>query len=276
MLPAYLSLFLGLDDGAAGAEADATVGLGQALRVGAFVAAGFLAVFGAAWLLLAAGLRAFVTVVPWGALVVGAGVLGLGLWLLSGRPLPIRLPTPGRAADGRSGGAIFVFGLGYAIASLSCTLPVFLAVVAGTATRLSLGSGLAVFGAYALGMALPLLALTVALAVGRDTLMRHARRLGFFVNRLAGVLLVVAGVYIVAYWGSELAGVSAGPLAAVILAVERASSGLTELMSGRPLLWGLAFAAVVALTVALSRRARDRRLVRTGREVEAHDDATES
>lgn len=260
MLPAYLSFFLGLDDGA-GRE----VGAGQALRVGVAVAAGFIVVFGLAWVLLAAGIRAMITVVPWIALVVGAVVLVLGVWMLSGRPLPIRLPTPGRAADGRSTGAIFVFGLAYAVASLSCTLPVFLAVVAGTATRLSLGSGLAVFGAYAVGMALPLLALTVALAVGRDTLVRRARGLGRVVNRVAGGLLLVAGVYIVLYWGAELSGLTGGPLATAVLAVERMSSRLTMLIGDRPIASGLVFAGVLGLTVGMSvlgrRRAHRRETV---------------
>jgi cytochrome c-type biogenesis protein len=223
------------------------------LRVGATVVVGFLLVFGTAWVLMAAGIRAMIAVVPWAALVVGGVVLGLGVWMLSGRPLPIRLPRPGRAAEGRSTGAILLFGLGYAIASLSCTLPVFLAVVAGTATRSSLGSGLAVFAVYAVGMALPLLAVTVALALGRDSLVAHARGLGRVVNRLAGMLLLVAGLYVVAYWTILLAGVDGGFLDPAIVGVERASSQLTMLIGDRPVLWGVAFAAVVALGVAANR-----------------------
>jgi cytochrome c-type biogenesis protein len=254
MLPAYLSFFLGLsgaEDGAA-----RTVGAGQALRVGATVAAGFLLVFGLAWILLATGLRVLISVMPWAALLVGTAVLALGVWLLTGRPMPIRLPTPGRAAGGRSTSAIFLFGLGYAVASLSCTLPVFLAVVAGTATRQSLGSGLAVFGVYAVGMALPLLALTVALAVGRDAFVLRARTLGRVVNRLAGVMLVAAGLYVVAYWGTELAGVTGGPLASVIVGVERLAAHFARVIGGWPVLSGLVLAAVVALAVAASWWAR--------------------
>ena len=255
MLPAYLSFFLGLDAGHARGDggSDGAAGAGQALRVGATVVVGFLLVFGAAWLLVAAGIRATIAVVPWAALVVGGVVLGLGVWMLSGRPLPIRLPTPGRAADGRSTGAILLFGLGYATASLSCTLPVFLAVVAGTATRSSVGSGLAVFGVYAVGMALPLLAVTVALALGRDSLVARARGLGRVVNRLAGVLLVIAGLYVLAYWTILLAGVDGGFLDTAIVGVERASSHLTMLIADRPVRWGVALAAIVGLGVAGNR-----------------------
>ena len=256
MLPAYLSFFLGLEQGDPAERP--LVGIGHSLRVGLTVTAGFLVVFGLAWALLAAGIRAMITVVPWAALVVGVVVAALGLWMLSGRPLPVRLPTAGRAAEGRSTGAMLLFGLGYAIASLSGTLPVFLAVVAGTATRSSLGSGLAVFVVYSLGMALPLLALTLALAMGRDAVVARVRALGRVLHRLAGGLLLVAGSYVVAYWGTELAGVTGGRLVESVLAVERGSAHLARLIGQRPLEWGVGLAAVVALTLGVSARARRR------------------
>lgn len=205
-------------------------------------------VFGAAGLLLSAGARALTTVIPWAALVVGAAVAALGVWLLTGRTLRVALPSPARAGQGRSGGAVFVFGLAYAVASLSCTLPVFLAVVAGTVSSRGVTPTLAVFGVYAVGMALPLLTLTVGLALGRDALVRRARAAGRHTNRIAGGLLAVAGAYIVAFWVIELAGITGGPVPAAVLLVERASGALTSLIGDRPVLWGGAFAAVVLVS----------------------------
>lgn len=255
MLPAYLSFFVGL-----GGDAPATrgVALAQALRVGLIVAAGFLAVFGGAWVALALGVRAVIDVVPWAALVVGVGVAGLGVWLLAGRELPVRLPTPGRAADGRSTGAVLTFGVGYAVASLSCTLPVFLTLVVGTATQQSVGSALALFGVYAVGMALPLLAVTVGLAVGRDSLVRHMRRLSQYVNRVAGGLLLLAGLYVVAFWAGELAGVTGGPLSPVIGWVEGLSAELSTAFSEQPAVVGGVSAALVVVAVLLAWWARRR------------------
>lgn len=261
MLPAYLSFFVGLGDDA---PVTRGVALTQALRVGSTVAVGFLAVFGAAWLLLAFGVRAVIDVVPWAAVVVGAGVAGLGAWLLAGRELPIRLPAPGRAGEGRSTGAVLVFGIGYAVASLSCTLPVFLTLVVGTATQQDVGSALALFGVYAVGMALPLLAVTVGLAVGRDALVRRVRRLAPYVSRVAGALLLAAGVYIVVFWVTELAGASAGPLEGVIGGVERLSGELSTILSEQPAAAGGVSAAVVAVAALGTwwrrRRGRDDRV----------------
>ena len=48
-------------------------------------------------------------------------------------------------------GSIFLFGVSYAIASISCTLPIFLVVVFGTLSRTNFVSGLATFVAYGWG-----------------------------------------------------------------------------------------------------------------------------
>lgn len=168
MLPAYLSFFLGIED--ATQRVDRAAAVSRALWVGVVVSAGFVTVFGVAGLVLSTGARVLTSALPWAALMVGAAVIGVGGWLLTGRGLRTMVPAPGRAVQGRSPGAVFMFGVAYAVASLSCTLPVFLAVVAGTATNLGAMSTLIVFGVYAAGMTLPLLALTVGLAFGRDAL----------------------------------------------------------------------------------------------------------
>ena len=256
MLPAYLSFFLGVSD--ADSASGRTAAVTRALRVGMTVAAGFALVFAVAGLVLTLGARTLTTALPWAALVVGMSVALLGMWLLTGRAMPVRLPAPARAGDTRSGGAVFVFGLGYAVASLSCTLPVFLAVVAGTATRQSVGSALAVFGVYAVGMALPLLAVTVALALGRDTLVQRVRGLGRHTNRVGGGLLLLAGAYVVLFWATELTGVTSGPARSLVLGVELISARLTTLIGERPLLFAVVFSVVVAAALAIRLHAYQR------------------
>ena len=71
MLPAYLSYFMGLDDGEAGSGSPAL----RAVQVGAVVSAGFLLVFGLAGILITLGVRAVVDALPWIAMLVGLGVM---------------------------------------------------------------------------------------------------------------------------------------------------------------------------------------------------------
>ncbi|MDP8958895.1 MAG: cytochrome c biogenesis protein CcdA [Actinomycetota bacterium] len=244
MLPAYLSYFLGLDQPD---EPRGRTTVGRALVIGSVVSAGFLAVFGVVGILVTLGLGRVITLVPWAALLIGAGLVLLGLAMLAGYQPVARLPKLGGGA--RSG--VFVFGVAYAVASLSCTLPVFLTVVAGTITRLDFLSGLATFLVYGLGMSLVLMSVTLALALGKRSLVGWLRRSAPYVNRLAGIILVVAGAYIVFFWATNL---SRGPtsLSDPVVFVDRISSFLTELMGGSPLLWGVLLGALVVVAVVYS------------------------
>jgi cytochrome c-type biogenesis protein len=196
MLPAYLSFFLGLE----GAEADARADVIRALTVGATMTAGFLVVFGLLGIVLDGFISSIESWLPWITIVLGLGLLPFGVMLLRGRSLNLRLPLPTRGAQDRQLLSVFVFGVSYALVSLSCTIPLFIAVVSTTFTSANFVSGMATFLAYALGMGVVLIALTVALALARQSLVRSVRRILPYVYQVSGVLLLVAGVY-VAYYG---------------------------------------------------------------------------
>jgi cytochrome c-type biogenesis protein len=243
MLPAYLSYFLGLEE-----DAEVTAGSSavRAVQVGAVVSAGFLLVFGLAGILLTLGVRAVVDALPWIAMVVGVGVIGLGVALLSGRELRVRLPMTDRAGDGRGNAGVFWFGVSYAVASLSCTLPVFLVVVAGTIPQLGLLAGIATFLVYGLGMSTLLLLVTLAVAFGKRTLLTRLRRASHHVNRAAGAILVLAGGYIVFFWATTLAGDGTAQPTAVRW-MEQLSSRATNAVADAPA--AVSAAALVALAI---------------------------
>ena len=211
MLPAYLSYFLGLDStgtgtGAEGPEAgdDPTAGVGQALRVGLAVSAGFLAVFALAGLAVELTSLPVYENMPWISLVIGVALLALGIAMLFGFELLVRLPKLDRGGRERTVRSMFVFGVSYAIASIGCTLPTFLVAVSGTMDRGSVADGLVVFGVYALGMTLVLLALTVAIALARTSIVRFLRSSRAYIGRVSGGLVALAGAYVVHYGWLEL------------------------------------------------------------------------
>lgn len=202
MLPAYLSWYLEGDTSSPGETTAATLAdrLGRAWLVGGTVSLGFLVVFGITGTLITAGIRGFIDYVPWAAMIIGAALTLLGVALLAGRDLTVALPKPQAGTGSRQLRSMLAFGASYAVASLSCTLPVFLAVVASTFTRSNTASGIATFIAYAVGMSVVLLIVTIALALAEHSLISRIRGLTRHVNRAAGALLVVAGGYIVYYW----------------------------------------------------------------------------
>ena len=246
MLPAYLSYFMGLEDD----QASRGRAMRSALTVGVVVSTGFLVVFGLAGLLITAGFRFVIGAIPWFAVVVGVGIVALGIALLLGRELTVGLPKAHRAASGRGYRSVFLFGVSYAVASLSCTLPVFLTVVAAQVTRGSFVSGVATFVSYASGMALVLMAITVALAVGKRSLVARLKGAGRSIGRVSGVILVATGSYIVWFW---IVSIRSGPQsladAGPFQFVEGLSQTVQNAVAQAPLLWGLGLAGIVAIAV---------------------------
>lgn len=200
MLPAYLSYFLGLED----SSADAGTSLFRALAVAGTVSAGFLSVFAVVGVLITEFSLSLERFLPWLTIVIGVGLVGLGVAMLRGFEPTVALPKLDKGTDSRQLSSMFLFGVSYAVASLSCTIGVFLTTVSVTFTRRDFASGLQVFLAYALGMAVVLAFLTMALALAKQSLVRHLRRALPYVHRVSGGLLVVAGAYLAYYGWFEL------------------------------------------------------------------------
>jgi cytochrome c biogenesis protein CcdA len=195
MLPAYLSLFLGADHKSGGANA-----VLRALAVSAALTAGFVAVFGLFGIAITPLALSVEEHLPWVTIVIGVGLVGLGVALLTGRQPTLRIPKLQRGGTDGTLPSMFVFGVSYATASLSCTVGPFLAVTTTTFRSANFVSGVAAFVVYALGMGLVIGVLTVALSVARQSVVQRFRSMLPKINRVAGGLIVLAGLY-VAYYG---------------------------------------------------------------------------
>ena len=203
MLPAYLSYFLGLENASdMDHRTDATVF--RALAVGTSMTAGFVVVFAVLGLILDPVLSSIVDKLPWLTILLGIVLVILGIRTLTGREITIGLPKIAKGPEGRELGSVFVFGISYALVSLSCTLSLFIAAISTVIDQENLVVGLGAFVAYALGMGLVLIVLTLAIALARQGIVRGMRGVLPYVGRIAGGLLVVAGLYVTYYGWYEL------------------------------------------------------------------------
>lgn len=204
MLPAFLAYYVGVtrDD-----QPGSVLGkLALGLRTGAAVSAGFVAVFTVVGLLVAAGLRFLIGAVPWFAVVIGVVLVLLGLLLAFGGQLPIRLNANRLMRSGDGPRSMMTFGAAYAVASLSCTLAILLAVIGSTLASSSALLLLGVFAAYGAGATTILLLLTVSTALASGALERGLRRVARVIDRVAGTILALSGAYLIAYWVPVLVG----------------------------------------------------------------------
>ncbi len=190
--------FLGLEGARPGTQ---RATLRRALLVSASLSAGFLAVF------LVAGAISynFTTWInensKYATVVIGASLLVLGIAMLCGYKLPFVTPDM-RTGDTteRTVRAMFVFGLAYAVASIGCTIGLFIATVFSTSAREGVAAGFGNVIAYGAGMALLVSALTIALAFANTSLLKVLRSGMPYVDRIAAAFVVLSGLYLLWYF----------------------------------------------------------------------------
>lgn len=263
MLPAYLGYFLGVEAGVEGGARDVRASVSRSLGVGLSVSAGFLLVFSAVGVAIYHLSASIYEWIPWATIVIGVGLIVLGLAMLRGFEPVVALPKLNRGGRTRDGHSMFVFGVSYAIASISCALPLFTGAVAGTFRRENLVSSLAVFVAYALGMTLVLLALTVSMGMAHQSLVHWLRRAQPYITRASGLLLVIAGAYLAHYGWYErrVRAGEAGDGSPIVDTVTGWSSSIAEWVTdigATRLGFLLALALATVLTATFGVRARRR------------------
>jgi cytochrome c biogenesis protein CcdA len=202
LLPVYLTLLIVGDDSPSRATA-----VRRALGATAAMTAGFVAVFGVVGLVISPVASLLYRYVPWFTVGFGLLLVLLAGWLIAGRTLPSFGLRPARGPKvRRSAGSMVLFGGAYALASLSCTIAPFLAIVASSFRAGSALTGVGLFVAYATGMGLLVGVAALAVALARPSGVTRLRRFGPALSRLAGVVLLLAGGYVAYYGWYELRG----------------------------------------------------------------------
>ncbi len=203
MFPAYVGYQLG---NAEGEQNPVIAGL-KGIMLGLAATAGFIVVFGLVGLLLAAGGRVVGNFLPFAGLAVGVLITALGLWLLiSRKKIGIMAASRVNLGSGKGIRQVFLFGIAYAVASLSCALPIFLAAV-GIVAGQSLSAGSfaeTVLGslAYGLGMGVIMIAAAVGVVFFKGMVQNLIRKIFPYVEPLGNLAMVGAGAYLIYYWSA--------------------------------------------------------------------------
>jgi cytochrome c biogenesis protein CcdA len=261
LLPAYLTLVVRAE------RAGRLNAVGRALAATTAMTLGFLAVFGTFGVLTVTVAATVERFLPYVTIVIGISLVALGIWLLLGRDLAVLTPRSlvvgrGRAPTARLG-SMFGYGVGYAVASLSCTIGPFLGVTGAAFRGGPVLDGLMIYLAYAAGFGLLVGVLAVAVAFASSALVDQMRRILPYVNRISGALLVAVGLYVGYYGFYEvrlfvLNGSPTDPVIASAGRLQGALAGWVHQHGAWPWALALAVLALGALIVASARRWRER------------------
>lgn len=201
LLPTYLLYFLGMENLRPGAE---RTSLRRALAVSLSVSAGFISVFILIGAITKWSTNWFTERAPYVSLVIGLLLIALGAAMIFGYRLPFTTPKLDVGKRDRSVISMFVFGTAYAVASIGCTIGPFIAVVLGGVSADGLATGIAAIGMYGLGMSLLVTGLTVTLALANTAMLRVLRKGMQWFDYVAGVFVLLTGVYLTYYWYRDI------------------------------------------------------------------------
>jgi cytochrome c biogenesis protein CcdA len=244
-LPGYLGLVI-----TGSQDASRPAALTRAAAATAVMSAGFLTVFGVFGLAISPLIASAQKYLPFATVVIGAALIGLAVWLLAGKDISVMMPKLAGGTPSARLGSMYGYGVGYAIASLSCTIAPFLAVISTTFQQGSILTGILAFLAYAAGMAVTVGVAALAVALAGASAGAALRRVLPYVGRIAGVIVLLTGLYVTyyGYYEIRLYFTDAGPDDPIVAgagAVQSWLAGMVESLGVWPML-GMAAVLVVA------------------------------
>lgn len=203
MLPSYISYILGREE-----KESYRAGAFRGLAAGGAMTGGFFTIFGLFGVQLFYLGQVITMAIPWIVILIGAGLIVLGILMFFGRmPVHLNVGNVTSILENRAGKegyrAFYFFGIAYGLASLSCTLPVFLIIVSQSFASKDLLSGIMAFVFYSSGMGLVVMAISVATFLSRQLITRYLNQVARYIERAASLVIIAAGAYLIYFWLSK-------------------------------------------------------------------------
>ncbi len=169
------------------------------MKLGGLATSGFFSLFvGVGFVISQVGTAFLGPYLRWISIGIGASIVALGFVMIIGGTPSLHLDI--RVHQSRNPKSVFAFGIGYALASLGCTLRVFLSTLLASLTVSGAWGALLVLLAYAAGMGLVMISVTTALSVSEGAARTYIRRVVPLIQRAAALLMVVAGLVLIYFY----------------------------------------------------------------------------
>ena len=249
LLPTYLMYFLGVSAADPNSQ---RAPISRALAVGALVSSGFFVVFFAIGAVTQFWTTSLLENAKYATAVIGVLFVILGIAMLLGFKVPFVTPQLETGERDRTARSMFVYGVAYAVASLGCTLPLFIATLFQTGKRSGYWAGVANVVAYAAGMALVVVTLTLALATANLGFVRWLRSKMQYVEMVSGAFVMLSGFYLLWYFWKRDINEQGDPITDAVDDLQRDVQNWLN-GSWQVVAWVLGGAVVAAVGYALVR-----------------------
>jgi len=259
MLPGYLGLVIA----GGGEDRSRPAALARAGVATVTMAAGFVTVFGIFGLVISPLIASAQKYLPFATVVIGVLLIALAVWLLAGKNITVIVPKLAGGAPTARLGSMYGYGVVYAVASLSCTVAPFLAVITASFAQGSVLTGVLAFVTYGLGMSITVGVAAMVVALAGASAASSFPRILPHIGRIVGAVVLLTGLY-VAYYGYyeiRLFFTDAGPNDPIIEAAAVVQGWLVRqvnALGAMPLLGVVVAMVVVAVGWRVRARRRER------------------
>lgn len=194
LLPGYISSFVSRDL----SSNKKTAQLQRGIKLAIWSILGILLVYSLAGGLILVAAQLLKDYMKWVAVLLGGMLIFLGILNLMGKDISLSLHIKEPTTKSETKEA-FAFGVAYAIGALGCLFPLFLIVVTQALSAPTSFEGGSYIFAYFIGMGGMMVVVILLAIYFRQFLVQGLRKILPYMNQITGVLLILAGIYIVHY-----------------------------------------------------------------------------
>jgi len=195
LLPGYIAAFISRTTEGTPTLSTKTV---RGLKLSFLSILGILIIYSIAGALIVVAAQVLKVYMKWITIGMGSILIVLGGLMVYGKSFSLSI-NMNRTTNRSETVEAFVFGLAYAIGALGCLFPLFLVVATQAMAAPSAAMGASYIGAYFTGISLMMIIAIMLSTFARDFLMKYLRMILPHMERATGVLLILAGIYVIYY-----------------------------------------------------------------------------
>lgn len=195
LLPGYILAYVSRD--VVGTPA-ISLKLARGLKLATFSILGILLVYSFAGVLIVAASQVLKEYMKYITIGMGGVLIIIGTLMLLGKNMAFTFNIKEPSTQSETKEAFF-FGLAYAVGALGCLFPLFLVVATQAMAAPNLLKGGSYILAYFVGISAMMILMILLATFARNFLIKHLRKILPQMERITGIVLIFAGVYVINY-----------------------------------------------------------------------------
>lgn len=195
LLPGYIVAFISRTSKE---KTNIATRLSRGLKLAFLSILGILLIYAIAGGMIIAASQVLKDYMKWITVMMGVLLIVLGSLMIMGKNISFSIQMKHRSHKKESIEA-FVFGMAYAVGALGCLFPLFLVVTTQALAAPTAMQGGSYILAYFAGISIMMISIILLSTFARDFLMKYLRKILPYMESITGILIILAGLYIIYY-----------------------------------------------------------------------------